>query len=122
MRKTIISAALALGVAACGKAENEGDKKPAEPAPATTPAAGGETATAPGPAATAADAGAADPAATADPATPAEPDVAPEAAGATEVPTTEDFEEKATKDVGEKNLEQEVDKMEKELGVEPAKK
>ena len=40
---------------------------------------------------------------------------APELAGAKEVPTEEDFEEKAAAEVNAGNLEAEVDKLEKEL-------
>jgi hypothetical protein len=119
MRKTIITATLALGVLGCGK--GEGDKKP--PEAAADASATGTEATAPDPAA-ATDAAATDPAA-ADPAgstAGAEPDVAPEAAAATDVPTAEDFEEKAAKDVDKTNLEQEVTKMEKELGAKAPKK
>jgi type IV secretory pathway VirB10-like protein len=46
-----------------------------------------------------------------------ESDVAPEAAAANEVPTAEDFEEKAAAEVNKKNLETEVSRMEKELGA-----
>ena len=42
-------------------------------------------------------------------------DELPEMAGAQEVPTEEDFEEKATAEVTAANLEAEVDKLEKEL-------
>jgi hypothetical protein len=42
-------------------------------------------------------------------------DVAPEVAGAQEIPAEEDFEEKAAAEVKAENLEDEVKKMEKEL-------
>ncbi|HTE49932.1 MAG TPA: hypothetical protein VK698_03610 [Kofleriaceae bacterium] len=117
MRKIITVVALATGILACGKASNDGaDKKePEAAAPATPPPAAGDVKPAtPDPAAPATDpaAAAGDPAAA---------DVAPEAAAATDVPTTEDFEEKAATGVNKTNLEQEVSKMEKELGAKPAK-
>jgi len=67
-----------------------------------------------------------DPAAAEDPAAgdpeagdPAAGELPPEAAEAGEVPTEEDFEDKAEKDIGESNLEAEVKKLEEELGVKP---
>jgi len=127
MTKTILSATLALGLLACGKGEGE-KKEPEPPAtapttpPATdTPAAGADPAAGTDAAAGSDPAAGTDPAAGADPAAGGEAPP-PEAAGAGEVPTREDFEEKATKDLDQKNLESEVSKMEKELGVQPDKK
>jgi len=126
MKRTILCATLALGLMACGK--GEGENKKAEPAPAapTAPAATDTPPAAPAApadqaAATAAgDAGAGTESAAEG--TEAGGEAPPEAAKAEPVPTPEDFEEKAAKDVDKKNLESEVSKMEKELGIEaPAK-
>jgi hypothetical protein len=122
MTRMILFATLALGLAACGKGEGETKTEPATTEP-TAPAA---TDTPAEPAA-----GGTDPAAAAGADAGAEPAAAgsetggeapPEAAAAEPVPTTEDFEEKAAKEVDPKNLETEVSKMEKELGIEAPKK
>ena len=97
MTKLAIAFIAALTLAACGKSENKNGPT------AEKTAQGPET---PPPAAPAADAGAAG----------GSPDVAPEATGSGEVPTEQDFEDKAAKEVDKKNLEGEVNKMEKELG------
>jgi hypothetical protein len=120
MTRMILFATLALGLAACGKGEGETKTEPATTEP-TAPVATDKPAADPA-------AGGTDPAA-ADAGTGAEPaaagsggDAPPEAATAEPVPTTEDFEEKAAKEVDQKNLETEVSKMEKELGIETPKK
>lgn len=135
MRHIAIIAALALGALACGKEADKTQPAPAEPAATgaktapTEPAAGATgAAAAPDPAAptgepaTDAAAGAAPAPAEGATAGGAAADVAPEAAAAPEVPTAEDFEEKASADVDKKNLEAEVSKMEKELGAKSGKK
>jgi hypothetical protein len=97
--KLAIAFIAALTLAACGKSENKNGptaEKTAQGPAAETP-----------PATPAADAGAAAGSA----------DVAPETAGSGEVPTEQDFEDKATKEVDQKNLEGEVKKMETELGA-----
>jgi hypothetical protein len=93
-------AALALLAVGCDKG---GAPAASKDAPATASAA---TAPADKPAGDAGAAAAAAPA-----------DVAPEAAGLPAVPTEQDFEAKAKASVDAKNLEAEVAKMEKELGV-----
>jgi hypothetical protein len=125
MTRMILFATLALGLAACGKGDGETKTEPATSQP-TAPVAADTPAD---PAAADPAAGGTDPAA-ADAGTGAEPaagsetggEAPPEAAAAEPVPTTEDFEEKAAKEVDQKNLETEVTKMEKELGMEPPKK
>ena len=118
MKKIIATTlVLALGGLACGK--EEGAKPAPEATPATaTPTTPDPTPTTPDPATAGTDPAAGDAGAAAA----GSADVAPEAATAAEVPTAEDFEEKAAKDVKKENLEQEVQKMEKELGVKEAKK
>jgi hypothetical protein len=119
MKKIIATTlVLALGGLACGKEEGATTAPEATPATAT-PTTEAPEATTPDPATAGTD-----PAAGSDAgaAAAAGADVAPEAATASEVPTSEDFEEKAAKDVKKDNLEQEVQKMEKELGVKDAKK
>ena len=100
MTKLAIALIAALTLAACGKSENKNS-------PTAEKTAQGPTTETPPPAAPAADAGAAG----------GSEDVAPEAAGAGEVPTEQDFEDKAAKEVDKKNLEGEVNKMEKDLGA-----
>ncbi|HWM86729.1 MAG TPA: hypothetical protein VNO33_12845 [Kofleriaceae bacterium] len=117
MTRTIIAATLALGLLGCGKGEGEKKNEPAPTAQPTAPAETPPAETPPTePPAAGGDAGAADPAGE------GSAEVAPEAAGASEVPTAEDFEEKASKDVNAKNLEAEVTEMEKELGAKPPAK
>ena len=122
--KKIIIAAAALAVLACGK-------EPADKSGAGTPPESQKPAAAPAPAATQTEPAPAPPAAVpeadehadpdlaaADPAGRISADMPPEAAAVPgEIPTAEDFEEKAAADVSKGNLETEVSRMEKEIGV-----
>jgi hypothetical protein len=109
-----ISIAVALGALACSQEAGQGgaSKAPEADKPAAAPAAA--PAAEPAPAAPAA----VDQTGAAAAADPAAADVTPEAAAVPEeVPTAEDFEEKVAADVDKKNLETEVTRLEKELGV-----
>jgi hypothetical protein len=121
MKKIIIAlaalAALACGVEPAAKpsaATPPDGQKPAAPAPAA-----GTTEPAPAPPAAVPDTDEhADPELGADPASRVSADVPPEAAAVPgEIPTAEDFEEKAASDLSKGNLETEVSRMEKEIGV-----
>ncbi len=120
MKKIIIAlaalAALACGVEPADKpaaATTPDSQKPA-PAPAAT-----TTEPAPAPPAAVPDTDEhADPDLGADPAGRVSADIPPEAAAVPgEIPTAEDFEEKATADLSKGNLETEVSRMETEIGV-----
>jgi hypothetical protein len=119
--KKIIIATAALAALACGK-EPE-DRSAAAPAgdpkapAAAAPSAPIEPAPAP-PAAVPETDEHADPDMSAEAAGRVPADMPPEAAAVPgEIPTAEDFEEKASKDVDKGNLETEVSRMETELGV-----
>jgi len=120
MTKIIIATA-AFAALACGKepAGSPDQGTPPEGQKPAAPAAAPSTEPAPAP-----------PAAVPDTDEQHNPDLSSEAAGAPstdvspesaavpgEIPTAEDFEEKAATDVGKGNLETEVSRMEKELGV-----
>ncbi len=120
--KKIIIATAALAALACGKepADKTGAGAPPEsrkPAPATAPAATTEPAPAP-PAAVPETDEQTDPDLSAEPVARVSADIPPEASAVPgEIPTAEDFEEKAAADVSKGNLETEVTRMEKEIGA-----
>lgn len=124
-----LCAAMALAAPGCKKGDKnsggdntaaQGTQPAAGEKPAENTAAGGDQAAAGGDAGAAAGsdqaaAGGDQAAAGGDQAAAAE--TPPEATETKDVPTEEDFEEKAKKDITEKNLESDVTKMEKELGT-----
>ncbi len=102
-RSTLSALVVCVALAGC--------KQKAEPAPAAsvappaaTPAAYAPPA-APSAAATAAATGA-----------PAQPASAPAAATPSDIPTSEDFEQQALDEINPQNMEQELDKLEKDIG------
>lgn len=119
--KKIIIATAALAALACGKepAGSPDKATPPEGQKPAAPAAAPSTEPAPAPPAAVPDTDEqANPDLSPEPAGAAAADVPPEAAAVPgEIPTAEDFEEKAATDVDKGNLETEVSRMEKELGV-----